>query len=142
MKLYLFIFLYGAVGIKGMFSTWFWGIVAHKRIKVFNPPVYNDRYFVIAASIAVMSFGLMVNCLARTYGNIDYGLSPILLRTEGSFILTGLAFVILGFFGFIWLADLETDPINWKYSKRVGFVTVLWGIATFFIIQFVPLQTI
>jgi hypothetical protein len=133
MREWLFIFLYGALFLTGLFLSPFWAVLAAKRAKRIAGrwTLGSDRYFMLAASIAVLCLGDTAVFFARTTGNITYGLSAILRSTwDGWVIGIGLATILVGKAMLVWLADLEREPAVWTWSRWGAVFTVVWGLAT------------
>lgn len=133
MRELLFVFLYGALFIVGLFLSPFWGVLAAKRAKrvAGRWTLASDRYFMLAAAICVLSGGDTFVFGARTTGNLQYGLSPILRSGwDATLIGTGLAIVLVGKVMLVWLADLEKEPALWTWTRWSAVATVAWGVAT------------
>lgn len=132
MRDWLFVFLYGALLIIGLFLFPFWGWLALKRARRVQGrwTLGSDRYFMLAASICVLSLGDTFVFAGRTWGNLTYGLSSILRsRWDAVIIGTGLAIVLLGKVMLVWLADLEKEPAVWNWTKWLTGATILWALA-------------
>jgi hypothetical protein len=128
----LFIFLYGALFFMGLFLAPFWAHVARLRVRRIAGrwTLRSDRYFMLAAGIAVLSFGDALVFGARTWGNIQYGISPILRDgLDGLIIGVGLCIILLGKAMLVWLADLEKEPTVWTWTRWLAVTTIGWGIA-------------
>lgn len=136
---FLFIFLYGLCGIIGLFLAVFWGRLAHRRLKVIDYPWYRDRYYLISVAVTLLAGGQAIVDAARTVGNIEYGLSPILTHTEGWFVFLGMFTLLLGLITMVWVADLETHPPSWRWLRRMLIFTVFWLVVSFFVHYYVPL---
>jgi hypothetical protein len=79
MRQWLFVFLYGALFLMGLFLAPFWAALARKRYAADCRTLdrSSDRYFVLAAAIAVLCLGDDFVFGARTAGNMQYtGLRP------------------------------------------------------------------
>jgi hypothetical protein len=128
----LFIFLYGALFLLGLFLTPFWAVLARKRaIRIAGRwTLRSDRYYVLAMAIAVLCAGDVLVFGARAWGNLTYGLSPILRNgTDAVLIGVGLSTVLVGKAMLVWLADLEREPAIWTWSRWGAIATVAWGAA-------------
>jgi hypothetical protein len=130
MREWLFIFLYGALSLVGLFLAPFWGFLAVKRAKRIAGrwTVSSDRYYVLALAICILSVGETLVFGARAVGNLQYGLSGILRNPwDGVVIGTGLGLVMVGKMMLVWLADLEREPPVWSWTRYAAVFTVLWG---------------
>lgn len=130
MRQWLFVFLYGALFLTGLFLSPFWAVLANKRRHRIAGrwTLRSDRYFMLASAIAVLSLGDTFVFGARAEGNMTIGLSPILRNgIDAALIATGLTLVLLGKFMLVWLADLEREPPVWSWTRFAAIATVLWG---------------
>lgn len=129
----LFVFLYGALFLVGLFLAPFWAVIAGKRAKrvAGRWVLWSDRYFVLAAAIATLCAGDVLVFAARTLGNLAYGLSPILRNDLDAWVIgLGLTTVFVGKAMLVWLADLEREPPVWTWSRGAALLTVAWGAGT------------
>lgn len=129
----LFVFLYGALFLTGLFLCPFWALLAAKRYQRIAGrwTVASDRYFILAAAISVMALGDTLEFGTRTQGNMRFGLSSILLNGVDAFVIgTGLSLVLVGKLMLVWLADLEREPPLWSWTRWGAIATVAWGSAT------------
>lgn len=138
MRVWLFIFLYGAVAMSGAFLSFFWAHFAYCRAKLISHPSYKDRTFVLSAAIAMVAIGLALVDGARAIGNIEFGLSAILQRNEAYFIGVGLVFILFGLFKMTWLADLERHPPKWMWTRAMLGMTLLWSVIAALLAPGVP----
>ena len=138
MTLVAFLFLYGITAILGVALGWFWLGVARKRVKVIEHAWHQDLYTLVALGFGLVTAGLGIGHSFRTFGNIHYGLSPILQRNEGVGIGVGMIVVLLGFLVLIYLADIEDHPPKWTWVKVSMVVSVLWVLVVLFIADMVP----
>lgn len=132
MREWLFIFLYGALFLTGLFLAPFWAVLAAKRARrvAGRWTLPSDRYFMLALAIAVLCLGDTFVFFARTVGNLTYGLSAILRSSWDAFTIgIGLAIVLVGKAMLVWLADLENEPRIWTWSRWGAILTVVWGVA-------------
>lgn len=127
-RLWFFLFLYGTSAFIGAFLCTFWTRVMWNRRGRIVHPWWHDRALVLALAIACVSGGMTVVDFARVIGNAQFGLSPILTRTEGYFIAFGLLIGIIGLFKMTWLADLEEHPPRWTWLRCMVAVTLLWAV--------------
>lgn len=143
-RAWVFLFLYGALTLVGAFLSIFWTRVSFKRLREIDGRWRwsRDRYFILAAAIAVSSFGLVLVDAGRIVGNILHGLSPILQKAEAYVIGAGLAILLLGYWKMVWLADLERDPPNFKWVKIGGLVTAIWFAASLALAPHIPLYPV
>jgi hypothetical protein len=128
----LFVFLYGALFLTGLFLAPFWGFLARRRYKRIAGRwiASTDRYYVLAAAICVLCIGDTFVFGARTAGNIQFGLSPILRSGwDAVAIGIGLAIVMIGKLMLVWLADLEKEPPVWTWTRWLVVATCLWAVA-------------
>lgn len=133
MREWFVIFLYGALFLVGLFLAPFWAVLARKRAKrvAGRWTLRSDRYFMLAAAIAVLCAGDTLVFFARALGNIVYGISAILRdRWDAPIIICGLTTVLVGKGMLVWLADLEREPPLWTWSRWAALATVTWGAAT------------
>jgi hypothetical protein len=140
-RAFLFLFLYGSNVLVGLFLTTFWAKVAYRRVKAINDRwgLHTDRYFVLSAAIAMCAAGLLLIDLGRLIGNLAYGLSPILQHWEGDWLIApGLVLLSIGGMGMVWLADLEARKPNWKWTKAMVAVTLIWFAVALFVAPKVP----
>lgn len=129
----LFVFLYGALFLTGLFLAPFWGVLALKRRRRIAGrwTAASDRYFMLAAAVCVLCVGDTFVFGARTLGNIQFGLSSILRNGwDAVAIGIGLFIVLLGKLMLVWLADLEKEPAVWTWTKWLASVTALWAVAS------------
>ena len=126
----LFVFLYGALFLVDLFLGPFWAALANKRRHRIAGrwTLASDRYYMLALSISVLSFGETLVFGARTWGNMMLGLSAILRSGWDAVIIgVGLAVVLVGKAMLVWLADLEREPPVWTWTRWAAIMTVLWG---------------
>lgn len=141
-RIVIFIFLYGALFMFGVFLSLFWGKVARLRLRVIEHSWRHDGYFILAASLFFFALGAVLVNVGRAIGNVLHGPSPILERPEGLLILSGLAFTLIGASFMVWLADLEKRPPTWFWLKVMGALTLVWLAVTLIIAPFTPLDQI
>lgn len=137
-RAFIFIFLYGATVLTSLFLALFWAKMAFNRKREIHWPWSHDRYFMLASGISICATGLFLIDAGRLYGNIVHGLSRILERGEAWVIGTGLIILAFGGLGLVRLADMETDPATWAWTKLIAATSVVWLVATFFIVPHVP----
>lgn len=133
MREWIFITLYGALFLIGLFLFPFWAMLANKRRKrvAGRWTLRSDRYFVLATAIAVLSLGDTMEFGGRTWGNLTFGLSPILLNGFDAIAIgCGLAVVFVAKLMLVWLADLEKEPPVWTWTRWLAIVTAGWGFVT------------
>ena len=139
MREYLFVFLYGAVTLASLFLTIFWTRFAVKRKRqVPAGKLFRDRYFMLAAGIALDALAWLLITGFRTVANLHYGLSKALHGWEGVGIALGLGAAMLSKVILVWLADIEDEPPVWTWSKWLAVATIVWGIAAAVAIGFMP----
>jgi hypothetical protein len=127
LRLWVFMFLYGLLAITGGFLTVFWGMVTFRRFKSLPAQELRmDRYFWLAASLAVNSVGSMILFGGRAWVNAIFGISQNLLGASGLVIGVGLVLVLLAKIMMVWLADLERAKPLWLWG--MGGMTLLWSI--------------
>lgn len=126
----LFLFLYGVPAFVGAGLAAFWGAIGLKRWNEIkrHHPWWCDRYFLVVVGFALVSLGAAILYATRVYGNLHYGLSPILYGTEGYVMIAGLIVVTLGFFVMVWLADLEIHPPRWTWVRRTIILSAIWAV--------------
>lgn len=123
----LFVFLYGAPTLVGIFLAAFWAVFAIRRAREITHPWRHDRAFILSAAIAVIATGVVSTFGARAVGNLIYGISPILRHKEAYFIGLGLVLALIGFLLMAWLADLEKHPPKWTWLRAMLGLTALWA---------------
>lgn len=125
MREFVFFFLYGMLTLTGLFLCGFWGRITKLRVRsLAADQLIYDRYFWLAFSLALNSFGSVVLFGARTWSNTRYGLSSLLYGIEGLFIGLGLTIVLFAKIMMVWLADLESIQPMWLWG--MGAITLLW----------------
>ena len=132
MREWVFVFLYGALFVAGLILAPFWFGLARRRAQRIAGrwTLRSDRYFVLALAIGTIALGDTLVFGARTYGNLEYGLSPILRDGwDGLIIGAGLSIVLLGKIMLVWLADLEREPAVWTWTRWLAAATIAWAIA-------------
>jgi hypothetical protein len=132
MREWLFVFLYGALFLVGAFLAPFWFSLAAKRARrvARRWTLRSDRYFVLALAIGTIALGDTLVFAGRTYGNLVYGLSAILLDGWDAVVIgTGLAIVLLGKGMLVWLADLEKEPAVWTWTRWLTGATIAWAVS-------------
>jgi len=122
----VFVFLYGLGALIGLPISVYWTGVYLRRHRSMQGRWWSDRYSLVALSFALVCAGVTITHTSRTIGNLQFGLSPILMRTEGYFIAAGLLLLLLGFFVKIRLIDLETDPPKWRMTQVALGTTAVW----------------
>lgn len=139
-RAWVFLFLYGALTLVGTFLSIFWARVAVARWRVIGArwPWHRDRYFILATAVATSSVGLVLVDGGRIAGNLMYGLSPILQRSEAWVIGAGLLLLLAGYWQMVWLADLEREPPNFRWVKVGLAVTTIWAAASLALAPKVP----
>lgn len=139
---WLFIFLYGALAATGLFLSFFWIDVAKKRAALIKDKwtKRSDRYWVLSSAVAALALGSTILFAFRLWGNISYGLSPILRdRWDGIGVGVGLIVMLTGKYMLVWLADLEKQPPIWTWTRWAAALLIAWGFAAVFVSTFIPL---
>lgn len=137
MREWYFIWIYGATFILGVFLSIFWTerTVRYGR----TAPSWTEAKVILCGSLALLTIGITITDSARSFGNIHYGLSTLLQRTEGTVIGVGLLFTFIASLGFVLLADLESRPPNWRWFKIMALLTALWAVASRWVAHHAPL---
>ncbi len=140
MRAFIFMFLYGSLMIVGVFLSIFWANVTLTRSRVISDRwnKYTDRHVILAAGVAFSALGVAIHSGGRIFGNLAFGLSPILQSKDATVIGIGLTMLLCGSLIMVWLADLETQPPNWKWLKRVGILSTMWGLGSLALAPTVP----
>lgn len=138
MREWFFIWAFGSLILQSVFLAPFWWLRAHKRrLSIVYGPM-QDRTCILSASIAAVALGSLLVNGGRLYGNLQEGLSAILLHREGFAIGAGLACYLFGFLLMVMLADLEVHPPRWTWT-RIGLAVIgVWAVASIFIVQYLP----
>jgi hypothetical protein len=137
-RLFVFVFLYGTVSLIGAFLSFFWARIARQRARSIPHPAIKDRAFVLASSIALSALGLTISHGVRAVGNVQFGLSSILKRSDAYPIGFGLIILIAGMLLQVWLADLQKHPPRWIMVRWMIGLTMLWAIVAALLVPGVP----
>jgi predicted permease len=141
MREWVFIFLYGACTLLAVFLAGFWTRFARRRrLRIGNRAARSDRYYILAAAIALNALGMALLTGSRLIANIHYGLSRALYGFEGVGVAMGLATILLSKVALVWVADLEKEPAVWTWTRWMAGVTIAWGILAVFISSGLPVQ--
>jgi hypothetical protein len=140
-RAFIFLFLFGTIVLIGIFLSLFWGGLAIRRKRLVGGKwkLSSDRYFVLALSVAMFAFGLTISYMGRLIGNLLYGLSALIQHDQAAWLIgSGLSFVIIGSAGMVWLADLESRRVTWKWCITMLLLTLGWAVAALFITPYIP----
>ncbi len=140
MRAFIFMFLYGSLTIIGVFLCIFWTQVTLTRSRVIDDrwSKYTDRHVILAAGVAFSALGVVIHSGGRIFGNLAFGLSPILQSKDAVVIGLGLFMLLCGSLIMVWLADLETRPPNWRWLKTVAVLSIMWALGSLAIAPTVP----
>jgi len=140
MRAFIFMFLYGSLFIIGVFLSIFWTNVTLTRSRVIADrwSKYTDRHVILAAGVAFSALGVAIHSGGRIFGNLAFGLSPILQSKDATVIGIGLTMLLCGSLIMVWLADLETQPPNWRWLKTVSVLSIMWALASLALAPTVP----
>ncbi len=140
MRAFIFMFLYGSLFIIGVFLSVFWTNVTLARSRVIDDrwSKYTDRHVILAAGVAFSALGVAIHSGGRIFGNLAFGLSPILQSKDATVIGLGLFMLLCGSLIMVWLADLETQPPMWRWLKTVAVLSIMWALAALALAPTVP----
>lgn len=122
----VFVFLYGVGSILGYPIFIFWLIMGVRRWRLARS--FRDRYFLLCLESALISSGLAVSYTTRTVVGLTYGFSTAIVHGASGVILAlGLTLLASGMVLMVFVADLDTHPPKWYWTKYAIVATIVWA---------------
>lgn len=132
MREMLFLSFYGLLLISGAFMAWLWGRLAIDAWRALRRPAMRDRYWVVAAALALNSLATMVIFGARAVDAIVNDVWAVPGRL-GWIILGGLALLEASKVMMVWAAALRPSARGWRWFAAISAgwtaFAILWAFA-------------
>jgi len=128
----IFIFLYGLGSILGFPIFIFWATMGLRRWADCHS--MRDRYMLLCLESCLISLGLAISYSTRTFVGLRYGFSTAIVHGPSGVVLgIGLSLLALGMLLMVLVADMETHPPRWRWTKYAVAATLLWASLLFYL---------